>query len=139
MNTPEDAPVQKPNMPPLTPDELVLALNHRRDHIQTRLKLESADALAKQTQQPEFFSQFIRTFASAQRLVMHTIGADATSMTSMNAPKSAVKFIKSRPMLASVAIGTIVGAVILAGPKRVMGWASKLVTIWQISAAVRRG
>jgi hypothetical protein len=139
MNTPENTTAQKPIMPAQTPDDLVLALNRHRDHIQTRLQLQSADALATESQQPEFFPQLMRTFASAQRLVMHSIGADGTSMTSINAPTRAVKFIKSRPVLASVAIGTIVGAVILAGPKRVVRWASKLVTIWQIGAAVRRG
>jgi hypothetical protein len=77
----------------------------------------------------------LRTIGSAQQYLQTFIRSRVT-------PSAVVKLISRRPMMAGLIAVAGAGAIALAGPTRLFGWAARAVAVWRafdiFSSAIRK-
>lgn len=118
---------------PRTPDDIAFELTTYRDGIRANLQshaAQAADAHARRRQHSAINPALLRIFDSAQQYLQHFV---RTSVT----PAALIQFGVRRPMAIGVMVGAAVGAAILIGPARLLGWGAKAATVWRIATAIR--
>jgi hypothetical protein len=116
-----------------TPDDIAFELTTYRDGIRSNLQLHAAkraDAKAHQRQSGAINPALLRILDSAQQYLQHFL---RTSIT----PAALIQFGMRRPMAIGVMAGAAVGAAMLIGPSRLIGWGAKAAAVWRIATAIR--
>ena len=106
-----------------TTEEIVLALNSSRERIGTQLRARSVES---STGSLASSSPLWRTLNLVQQYLQVCAQTYIT-------PSSVIHFATRRPIL----VGVAVTAIVLTGPARLIGWASKAATMWRLLSAVK--
>jgi hypothetical protein len=72
----------------------------------------------------------LRAIGSAQQYLQTFIRSTVT-------PSAVVQFIAGRPIMVGVMAAAAAGVVVMAGPRRLFGWAAKAAAAWRIASAIR--
>ena len=116
-----------------TPDDIAFELTTYRDSIRSSLQSHvdvAAQARAHDQKNGFMNPTVLRILDSAQHYLQDFVRTKIT-------PSSLIHFGARRPLAVGVVAGVAVGAVILLGPARVLGWAAKAAAVWRIATAIR--
>jgi hypothetical protein len=76
----------------------------------------------------------------AGKVLLSTIGSAQqylqTFMRISITPSAVVQFIARRPLMVGVMAAATAGVVVMAGPRRLFGWAAKAAAVWRIASAI---
>jgi hypothetical protein len=115
-----------------TPDDIAFELSSYRDSIRSGMQSHT-EALHVAHAQPSH-----RQLAGT--VLLHTIGSAQqylqTLMRTSVTPSAVVQFIARRPMMVGVMAAATAGLVVMAGPRRLFGWAAKAAAVWRIASAI---
>lgn len=109
-----------------TPDDIAFELSSYRDSIRVGMQVHDAGVHARRSDKNMLAPALVRSLGLLQQYVQSLVRSNVT-------PSKAVKFITERPIL----VGVAVGVVVLAGPRRLLGWAAKIAAAWRIASAIR--
>lgn len=118
---------------PRTPDEIAFELTTYRDGIRANVQSHvnlAAEQRAHGEKNGFMNPTVLRILDSAQHYLQNFLRAKVT-------PAALIHFGARRPMAVGVMAGVAVGAVILLGPARLLGWAAKAAAVWRIATAIR--
>jgi hypothetical protein len=116
-----------------TPDDIAFELTSYRDSIRASLQSHveiAADASARDEKHGFMNPTVLRLMDSGQHYLQNFIRTKVT-------PSAVIRFGARRPMAVGVMAGAVLGAVILIGPARLLGWAAKAAAVWRIATAIR--
>jgi hypothetical protein len=116
-----------------TPDDIAFELTTCRDNIRSSLQSHvdmAAGARARDEKHGFINPTVLRLMDSAQHYLQDFVRTKVT-------PSALIHFGARRPMAVGVMAGAAVGAVILLGPTRLLGWAAKAAAVWRIATAIR--
>lgn len=116
-----------------TPDDIAFELTSYRDSIRSSLQSHvemATDASAHDKKYGFMNPTVLRVLDSAQHYLQSFLRTKVT-------PSALIHFGARRPMAVGVMVGAAVGAIILVGPARLLGWAAKAAAVWRIATAIR--
>jgi hypothetical protein len=116
-----------------TPDDIAFELTTYRDGIRSNWQSHAAkraDVKAHQGQSGAVNPALLRILDSTQQYLQYFL---RTSVT----PAAFIQFGMRRPMAVGVIAGAAVGAAMLIGPSRLIGWGAKATAVWRIATAIR--
>lgn len=118
---------------PRTPDDIAFELSGYRDNIRSGIQ-SHAEALhaahAHPSSQQLAGTVLLRAIGSVQQYLQTFMRTSVTT-------SAVVQFIARRPMMVGVMAAATAGVVVIAGPRRLFGWAAKAVAVWRIASAIR--
>jgi hypothetical protein len=115
-----------------TPDDIAFELSSYRDIIRSGMQshFEALHAAHAQPSHRQLADKvLLSAIGSAQQYLQTFV---RTSVT----PSAVVQFIARRPMMVGVMAAAAAGAVVMAGPRRLLGWAAKAAAVWRIASAI---
>ncbi len=107
------------------PEEIVLALNSRRDRIKTDLQLHAPASSANLPIGGAANTPLLQSLGAIQQYLLAYAQAYLT-------PATMLQFAVRRPVL----VGVGVAVVILAGPSRLVGWVAKASAFWRLVSVI---
>lgn len=116
-----------------TPDDIAFELTTYRDSIRAGLQSHvdmAEDARASDEKNGLMNPTVLRILDSAQHYLQNFVRTKVT-------PSALIHFGSRRPMAVGVTAAVAVGAVVLLGPARLLGWAAKAAAVWRIATAIR--
>lgn len=116
-----------------TPDDIAFELTTYRDSVRANLQSHFdmvASANARDKKSGFTNPTVLRILDSGQHYFQNFIRTKIT-------PSTFVRFSVRRPLAVGIMAGAAVGAVMLIGPARLLGWAAKAAAAWRLASAIR--
>jgi hypothetical protein len=129
-----------------TPDDIAFELSSYRTSIRSLMQAHAATLHARDVEMGAQSQSQSLNHRLASTALLRTIGPAQqylqTFIRSRVTPSAVVKLISRRPMMAGLIAVAGAGAIALAGPPRLFGWAARAVAVWRafdiFSSAIRK-